>query len=118
MSEPTNQQIFNGPVYGVAQTVKGDLNIDARQSANLSEAAAEIKKLLDQLAKDYSDLPPDEKLVSAKLKFREAIKADPTFKDRLLSALESGGSEALNTLFANNPFVSIPLETVRGWLNP
>jgi hypothetical protein len=38
-----------------------------------------------------------------------------SLKDRLLSAIKSGGIETVKVL-TNNPFVSIPLETVKGWL--
>ena len=110
-------QHFHKEVQNAAANIEGDFNVN-NQSGNLAEAAAEIKQLLDQLATDYSDLDPDEKLTTAKIKLREATKADPTLKDRLLGAIESGGSEAIKTLLSNNPFVSIPLETLRGWLKP
>ena len=38
---------------------------------------------------------------------------NPTLKARLINALKQGGTEALKVFF---PFVSIPVETIRGFL--
>jgi hypothetical protein len=110
----TVSQNFHGNVYGVAGNVAGNQIINAQQQS-LSSAAMEIQALLTQLAQDYPNESPTEKQVIAKIKLRDKFKEDPTLKDRLLNAIKSGGIETIKVL-TNNPFVSIPLETVKGWL--
>ena len=115
-AQPTNSvsQIFHGNVYGVAGHVAGNQIINAQQQS-LTSAAMEIQSLLTQLAQNYPDGSLEEKQTVAKMELKRKVKEDPTFKDRLLSAIKSGGIETVKVL-TNNPFVSIPLETFKGWL--
>lgn len=114
--EATNMvsQNFHGNVYGVAGHVAGNQIINVPQQS-LTSAAMEIQELLNQLAQDYPNESSVEKQVIAKIKLHDKIKEDPTFKDRLLNAIKAGGIETVKVL-TNNPFVIIPLETVKGWL--
>jgi hypothetical protein len=113
--EATNMisQKFLGNVYGVAGHVAGNQIINAQQQS-LTSAAMEIQALLTQLAQAYPDGSPEEKQTLAKMELRRKVKEDPTFKERLLNAIKSGGIETVKVL-TNNPFVSIPLETIKGW---
>ena len=115
-AQPTNSvsQSFHGNVYGVAGHVAGNQIINAQQQS-LTSAAMEIQSLLTQLAQNYPDGSLEEKQTVAKMELKRKVKEDPTFKDRLLSAIKSGGIETVKVL-TNNPFVSIPLETFKGWL--
>jgi HEAT repeat protein len=76
---------------------------------SLAEATKEIEDLLKQLAKTN----PSEATIADTI--QQEIKRNPTFKARLVNALKTGGIEALKTIF-NNPFVSIPVETIKGFL--
>ena len=115
-AQPTNSvsQSFHGNVYGVAGNVAGNQIINSQQQS-LTSAAMEIQSLLTQLAQNYPDGSVEEKQTVAKMELKRKVKEDPTFKDRLLSAIKSGGIETVKVL-TNNPFVSIPLETFKGWL--
>ena len=114
--EATNMvsQNFHGNVYGVAGNVAGNQIINAKQQS-LTSAAMEIQALLAQLAQDYPEGSLEEKQTLAKMELKRKVKEDPTFKARLLNAIKSGGIETVKVL-TNNPFVSIPLETVKGLL--
>jgi hypothetical protein len=114
--QPTNSfsQNFHGNVYGVAGNVAGNQIINVQQQS-ITSAAMEIQALLTQLAKDHPEGSLEEKQTLAKMELKRKIKVDPTLKDRLLNAIKSGGIETVKVL-TNNPFVSIPLETVKGWL--
>ncbi|TYQ24276.1 hypothetical protein PseudUWO311_19840 [Pseudanabaena sp. UWO311] len=114
--QPTSSfsQNFHSTVYGVAGHVAGNQIINVQQQS-LTIAVMEIQALLTQLAQDYPEGSPEEKQTVAKMELRRKVKEDPTLKDRLLSAIKSGGIETVKVL-TNNPFVSIPLETVKGWL--
>ncbi len=46
---------------------------------------------------------------------QQEIKRNPTFKQRLRSALKAGGIEALKAIF-NHPLINIPIETIKGWI--
>ncbi len=76
---------------------------------NLAEATKEVQDLLNQLAKTN----PSEATIADTI--QQEIKRNPTLKARLVNALKTGGIEALKAIF-NNPFVSIPVETVKGFL--
>jgi hypothetical protein len=82
------------------------------QKQNLSEAIVEVHNLLDQLAKIYPN-GTDTSLVINDI--QSEIKQNPTLKSRLISAMKSGGIEALKVIF-NHPVVSIPVETIKGFL--
>lgn len=81
------------------------------QKQDLAEAAAEIQKLLDQLAQTY----PNSTEATLAQAIQVKIQRNPTLKARLINALKSGGVEALKAIF-NHPFVSVPIETVKGFL--
>lgn len=84
------------------------------QSQNLAEAATEIQNLLDRLSLSH----PTTTEVEKQKVVHEAIKciqSDPTLKTRVWSALKAGSIEALKAI-ANHPAVSIPVETIKGWI--
>ena len=76
------------------------------EKQNLSEAAKEIQDLLTQLKQNNPEFS-EEKLIE------QVIENNPNLKARLINALKQGGTEALKVFF---PFVSIPVETIRGFL--
>jgi hypothetical protein len=106
------QYINHGSVGAMGENARSDCNTftQLEQKKTLSEAAAEIQELLNQLSK--TEYTSDEDLVDA---LHQEIKRNPTLKARLVSALKSGGLEALKAIF-NHPVFSIPAETVKGWL--
>ncbi|MDX2254845.1 MAG: hypothetical protein NW214_04960 [Pseudanabaenaceae cyanobacterium bins.39] len=114
--QPTNSfsQNFHGNVYGVAGHVAGNQIINAQQQS-LTSAVMEIQALLTQLAQNYPEGSLEEKQTLAKMELKRKVKEDPSLKDRLLNAIKAGGIETVKVL-TNNPFVSIPIETIKGWL--
>jgi ElaB/YqjD/DUF883 family membrane-anchored ribosome-binding protein len=110
----TVQIIENNP-----GTVIGKNYSENKQS--LADAAKEIQDLLNQLATTYPTMTEAEKQTQANIvqQAKQSIKQNPTLRDRLWSALNAGGIEALKqTLDAiyKNPFVGISVETVKGFL--
>jgi len=81
---------------------------------NLADAAAEIQKLLDQLAKTNPTSTEAEKKIFVSTAIN-SIKNQPTLKDRTWGALKAGSIETIKAI-ANHPAVSIPVEVVRGWI--
>lgn len=79
-------------------------------SQNLTEAAKEIKDLLNQLDQEYNNSA----LVGAKA--IEKIENNPSLKARFIKALKEGGTEALNQLI-NHPACSIVLAAGKGFID-
>jgi hypothetical protein len=100
-----------------AQQIGGTIhNSSPEPRPNLAEAAAEIKKLLEQLAQDY----PTETLTQKAAVAEEAlqiIESNPTFKQRLLSAMEGMAVEALIQLI-NHPVANIMREGIERFREP
>ena len=102
---------FGGGFAGRDQT--GGTFYDYSSKPELSEAAAEIQQLLEQLSQTYPTNTPSEKIVV----LEEAIKRienDPTLKERVLAALKSGGVEAIKEL-VDHPLINILLAALDGW---
>ena len=81
------------------------------QKQDIDEAAAEIQKLLDRLAQTFPNITESTLAQAVQVE----IKHSPTLKARLTNALKVGGVESLKAIF-NHPFVSIPVETIKGFL--
>ncbi|MFN5397285.1 MAG: hypothetical protein ACK5C4_06695 [Pseudanabaena sp.] len=79
------------------------------------DLSLEVNNLLTQLAAKYPNTNENNRLILLKCELEERVKQDPSFQKRFLSAGKAGAIELVKVL-TNNPFVSIPLETVRGWL--
>ena len=93
---------------GSGDNVAGDKNIShVTSSQNLTQAAKDIKELLEQLSQDYSS----EALVGAKA--IEEVERNPTMKSRIINALKEGGTTAIEKL-VEHPAASIVIAAVKG----
>jgi HEAT repeat protein len=122
MSEAPKYDLRGANIGNFAETVQGDQNATQYNEAapqNLAEAAAEIQRLLEQLAQSNPMIvtEPDQKVALETL--HQELKCNPTLKARLLNALKGGGTEALKialeTVF-KNPLFAISVETIKGWI--
>jgi hypothetical protein len=57
----------------------------------------------------------NQKQIVFQMELQQKVKNNPSLKDRFVSATKAGSVELVKVL-TNNPFVSVPLETVKGWL--
>ncbi|NEO84041.1 MAG: hypothetical protein F6J87_07260 [Spirulina sp. SIO3F2] len=105
------QQTFQGPVYGVAGTVQGDQIVNAQTQQSLSEAAAEIQTLLQQLATTNPTSTTIEQMQVA-MKAVEQIESDATLKEKVIAAARGGMLEGLRA----NPIGAIVAGAIEGWL--
>ncbi len=116
---------FSGASFTSFGSVTGDIkgdniigtqyNYPPEQKQNLAEAAKEIQQLLDQLAQTNPTLTESNNPIVVAEAIQQEIKRNPTFKQRLRSALKAGGIEALKAIF-NHPLINIPIETIKGWI--
>lgn len=98
-------------------TVQGDAVAGNKiiNSQNLTQAAQDIKSLLDQLAIDY---PTEGDYVRAGRAI-ETIKNNPTLKQRLLNAAKESSTTAVEKAIEaviDNPAVSIIIAGVKGFI--
>ncbi|MBD2778670.1 COR domain-containing protein [Iningainema tapete] len=108
-----NQPKFGGGFAGTGGTQTGGTLYDNSSNQNLAEAAAQIQELLTQLEQSYPSNTTTGKMAIA----TEAIKhieSDPTIKSRILSALKSGGIQALAQLL-NHPAASFVIGALEDW---
>lgn len=79
----------------------------------LSEAAAEIQQLLEQLDKTYStDTTAGQMTVATEV--MKAVENNPSLADRILSALRVGGVQALQQTL-NHPAATFVLAALEDW---
>lgn len=90
----------------------GILN-DYSTNHKLTEAAAEIQQLLEQLSRDNPTTTKTEELMVV-TKAVEQIERNQSLKSRVVSALKSGGTEALKEA-VDHPLVNILMATIGGW---
>lgn len=91
-------------------------NIDERLEnysleAEIQQLRKEIQPLLEHLAQN--PITANETL--AETAIQQQINNHPTFRQRLMSAWKEGGTEALKAIF-NHPAFSIPIQTIKGFL--
>lgn len=109
----------SGDTYNVGQAgavgkyarSDGNTFVQSEQKQTLAQAAAEIQKLLKQLEESCPTATEAEKINYVN------DETTPSFKRRVVGALESGG-EAVIEKFLDNPYVSVVKATVKGWLKP
>ena len=107
-SKSINTQQIGGTIHNYSPSPE--------QKQNLAEAAAEIQKLLEQLAKNY----PTETLTQKATVAKEAlqiIESNPTFKQRVVSAIQGMSLEALMQLI-DHPVANILREGIERFREP
>lgn len=125
-SKKVSHNNFSGAQFGGsfvdAETVNAEKiggtinNYPTEQKQNLAEAAADIKKLLDQLEQTY----PTETLPQQAIVAEEAIKqikSNPPLNNRIVNVIKAMGVEALKEAI-DNPVANIMLAGVQEWRAP
>ncbi len=95
--------------------VEGDYYNNPEQKQTLSQAAAEIQKLLEQLSKTYPTTTIREKNTVV-IEAVDQIENNPTLKAKVINALKAGGTEAFKEAI-NHPLVNIFMASIEGWLD-
>lgn len=108
-----NNYTFYGPVGAAGDNASSDNNHfhQSMQNPSLAEAAAEIQKILKQLEQTNPVATEAEKIAYVN------DKTHPSFKHRMVSALQAGGETAIEELL-DNPYVNVVKDAVKGWINP
>ncbi|MBW4458244.1 MAG: hypothetical protein KME55_39765 [Nostoc indistinguendum CM1-VF10] len=97
-----------------AQQIGGNItNYNTEQRQNLTQAAADIQQILNQLSITYLTATTSQKM-SVVAKAVDEIDSNPTLKARVVGTLKAGGTEAFKELI-DHPLVNILLASIEGW---
>lgn len=80
------------------------------------ELVIQVESLFQQLSTQSAQVPPDQRPKVVGQALQKKALSNPAFKARLLKALESGSGELVR-VFAQNPYISVPLALVKGWMS-
>lgn len=112
-----NQSQSNNPNVNLAKD-NAKLQVNQTNSIvdkqNITKTLEEVQEIFRNLSQRYPNASYEKKQTVAELEFSQKATLDPTFKERILSAAKAGSFELVKVI-TNNPFVSIPLETLKGW---
>jgi hypothetical protein len=112
-----NQSQSNNPNVNLAKD-NAKLQVNQTNSIvdkqDITKALEEVQEIFRNLSQRYPNASYEKKQTVAELEFSQKATLDPTFKERILSAAKAGSFELVKVI-TNNPFVSIPLETLKGW---
>jgi uncharacterized protein YjbI with pentapeptide repeats len=97
------------------QSINNQHNYAAEQKQSIVEVVAELQQLMSLLAQKHPATTEAERQAIVAQAIRQKSKSNPTFKERLLSAVKAGSIELVKVL-TNNLFVSVSIETFRGWI--
>ncbi|NEN96293.1 MAG: hypothetical protein F6K50_12330 [Moorea sp. SIO3I7] len=86
---------------------------DYSKDHNLTEAAAEIQQLLEQLSQTNPTSTNAEKMAVV-AKAVDQIEDKPTLKQRMINVLKTGGTEAFKEA-VDHPLVNVLLAAIEGW---
>jgi hypothetical protein len=102
-----------GQAGAVGKYSRSDKNtfFQSEKKQTLAEAAAEIQQLLEQLEASNSAATEYEKITYVN------DETTPSFKRRVVGALQSGGEAAIEE-FLDNPYVNVGKAIVKGWIKP
>jgi hypothetical protein len=115
-----NQSQSNNPSTNLAKdNAKQQINVVSNSQheiqQNFSNTASEIEALLVLLSQRHPKNSVADRQAIFRIELERKSQDDPSLRNRFLSAAKAGSIELIKAL-ANNPFVSVPLETAKGWL--
>lgn len=79
------------------------------------EVVVQVETLLNQLAAQSAQVPPHQRPQRVGQVIQKKATDNPDFKARLLKAIESGSGELVR-VFTQNPYISVPMALVKGWV--
>jgi hypothetical protein len=107
----------SGSFIGSANTGDGAF-VNTNQDVVFTDEQCSInflQGLLTELSQRYPTASEAQKQTVLQMELQEKLRSDPTLKTRFLSAIKAGSLEMVKVLI-DNPFIHVPLETVKGWI--
>lgn len=114
MQDNSNRSVFvGGSVHG--GIIAGDQNIQNNSPDQIIGVEKVVEEILSQLSQRYPEASNAQKQIVFQMELQQKLKENPTLRDRILSAAKAGEFELAKVL-TDNPFITVPLETVKGWI--
>ena len=114
MPDNSNRSVSVGSsVHG--GIITGDNNIQNSSTDQIIGVEKVVEEILSQLSQRYPEAPEYQKQVVFQMELQQKLKENPTLRDRILSSAKAGGFELVKVL-TDNPFITVPLETFKGWI--
>jgi hypothetical protein len=111
--DQSNSSIGVGVNQAKINTKKLAGTINEVEKQNLTEAATEIRQLLEELSRTYPSHTTKQKMIVA-AEAIECIESDPAWKHRAINALKQGGLAAFEKAI-DNPGGAFIVEAIKGW---
>jgi hypothetical protein len=116
MQNRSNRSInVSGSFQGIASTGDNSVIQNNWNHSKDKDVAEIMVEILGQLAQRYPKASKIQKQTVFQMEFQQRMRENPTLKARFLSSVKAGGYELVKVL-TNNPFVSVPIEMVRAWI--
>ncbi|PZV04539.1 MAG: hypothetical protein DCF32_12260 [Leptolyngbya sp.] len=80
------------------------------------DIVVQVEEMLQQLATQAPQVPAHQRPQAVSNAIQKKARLNPEFKARLLKAIEAGSGELIR-VFTQNPYISIPLALVKGWVS-
>ncbi|WP_017302080.1 pentapeptide repeat-containing protein [Nodosilinea nodulosa] len=107
---------FADTVEAGGQQKSVQYNQHAMDTVSDFELVVQVEELLQQLAEQAPQVPAHQRPQMVSNALQKKARVSPEFKARLLKALEAGSGELIR-VFTQNPYISIPLALVKGWVS-
>ena len=105
----------SGKLEGIASAGDNAKNVYTKEVDKSEDYLDDLQGIIEELVQDFPTANDTQKQIVLQMKLQQKMQTDPTFRDRFVNAVKAGGTELIKVL-TNNPFVSVPLETIKGWL--
>ncbi len=115
MSDNTKKfsQNIHGNATNIAANVEGNFIVNHPEAKTLSEIAAEIQQLLEQLSQTYPTTTTIEKMSVATTAIQH-IEKNSNLRQRVINALKTGGIQALEQML-NHPVSIFMITALDDW---
>jgi hypothetical protein len=105
----------SGKFEGIASAGDHAKNVYTKKVDKPEDYLSDFNAIIEQLVQEFPNATSTQKQIVLQMKLQQKMQADTTFRDRFVNAVKAGGTELIKVL-TNNPFVSVSLETIKGWL--
>jgi hypothetical protein len=105
----------SGKFEGIASAGDHAKNVYTKKVDKSEDYLSDFNAIIEQLVQEFPNATSTQKQIVLQMKLQQKMQTDTTFRDRFVNAVKAGGTELIKVL-TNNPFVSVSLETIKGWL--
>ena len=113
MTNKYNYNIAGGDIINQKDIKYGSIGVYKVEQTNVTDEAAKVNQLIEQLSKYY----PTETISQKAVVVEEAIKQienNPVWKRKIINAVKSGSLAAFEKTI-DNPFGAFFVEALKGW---